>query len=74
MTKDDDKSTRRDDEIDKQAVTPQQRIQLGAPHTDAFFMHCVAIRHDASMLKRGCIVTDRNATHQKRIRVDCGAE
>ena len=32
-------------------------------------MRCVAIRHDASMYKQGRIVTDRNATHDKRIRV-----
>ena len=31
-------------------------------------MRCVAIRHDASMYMHGRIVTDRNATHEKRIR------
>ena len=34
-----------------------------------FFMRCVAIRHDASTYMYGRIVTDRNATHEKRIRV-----
>ena len=32
-------------------------------------MRCVAIRHDASTYMHGRIVTDRNATHEKRIRV-----
>ena len=39
---------------------------------DAFFMRCVAIRHDAPMHIRGRIVTDRNATYEKRIRVGRG--
>ena len=34
-----------------------------------FFMRCVAIRHDASMYMHGRIVTERIATHEKRIRV-----
>ena len=38
-------------------------------HTDAFFIQCVAIRHDASTFMHGCIVTDRNVTHAKRIGV-----
>ena len=44
-------------------------FHIGPPHTDAFFMRCVAIRHDASMHVRERIVTDRNAwkTHP------CGA-
>ena len=32
-------------------------------------MRCVAIRHETSMHIRGRIVTDRNAKHEKRIRV-----
>ena len=32
-------------------------------------MRCVAIRHDASTYMHDRIVTDRNATHEKRIRV-----
>ena len=32
-------------------------------------MCCVAIRHDASTYMHGRIVTDRNAAHEKRIRV-----
>ena len=32
-------------------------------------MRCVAFRHDTSMHIRGRIVTDRSATHEKRIRV-----
>ena len=32
-------------------------------------MRCVAIRHDASTYMHGRIVTDRNATHEKRIHV-----
>ena len=36
---------------------------------DAFSMRCVAIRHYASMHIRGRIVTERNATDEKRIRV-----
>ena len=44
-------------------------ICMPPPHTDAFFMHRVAFRHDASMHMRGHIVTDRNVTHEKRIRV-----
>ena len=32
-------------------------------------MRRVAIRHDASTYMHGRIVTDRNATHEKRIRV-----
>ena len=32
-------------------------------------MCCVAIRHDASTYMYGRIVTDRNATREKRIRV-----
>ena len=36
---------------------------------DAFFMRRVAFRRDASTYIRGRIVTDRNATHEKRIRV-----
>ena len=32
-------------------------------------MRCDAIRHDASMHIRGRIMTDRNATDEKRIRV-----
>ena len=32
-------------------------------------MRCVAIRHDASVHIRGRIVTDRNTTHEKHIRV-----
>ena len=43
--------------------------RLPPPHTDAFFMRCFAIRHDASTYMHGRIVTDRNATHEKRIRV-----
>ena len=35
-------------------------------------MCCVVIRHDASMHLRGRIVTDRNATHGKRICVERG--
>ena len=42
------------------------------PHTDAFSMRCVAIRHDASKHIRGRIETDRNAMHEKRIRVGRG--
>ena len=42
---------------------------LPSPHTGAFFMRCVAIRHDASTYMYWRIVTDRNATHGKRIRV-----
>ena len=37
--------------------------------TDAFFMRCFAIRHDASMHMRGRIVTERTGTDEKRIRV-----
>ena len=44
-------------------------LQLTPAHTDAFVMRCVAIRHDASMYMHGRIATDRNATHEKRIRV-----
>ena len=40
-------------------------------HTDAFFMHRVAFHHDASTCLHGRIVTERNATHEKRI--PCGA-
>ena len=32
-------------------------------------MRCAAIRHDASTYMHGRIVTDRNATDEKRIRV-----
>ena len=32
-------------------------------------MRCVAIHHDKSMDICGRIVTDRNVTHEKRIRV-----
>ena len=39
------------------------------PHTDAFFMRCVAIRHYPSMHIRGRIVTERTGTVEKRIRV-----
>ena len=42
---------------------------LPPPHTDAFFMRCVATRHDAFMHIRGRIVTNRNGTDEKRIRV-----
>ena len=42
---------------------------LPPPHTDAFFMRCVAIRHDASLHIRGRIVTKRTGTDEKRIRV-----
>ena len=42
---------------------------LTPPHTDAFFMRRVAIRHDASMHVRGRIVTERTGTDEKRIRV-----
>ena len=35
-------------------------------------MRCVTIRHDAAMRVRGRIVTDRNATHEKRIRLGRG--
>ena len=35
-------------------------------------MRCVAIRHDASIHIPGRIVTDGNATHEKRIRVGRG--
>ena len=42
---------------------------LPPSHADAFFMRCVAIRHDASTYMHGSIVTDRNATHDKRILV-----
>ena len=41
-------------------------------HTDAFFIRSVAIRHDASTYMHGRVVTDRNATHGKRIRVGRG--
>ena len=41
---------------------------VAPPHTDASFMRCVAIRHDASMHLRGRIVTDSIATDEKRIR------
>ena len=37
-------------------------LLLPPAHTDAFFMPCVAFRHDASMHIRGSIVTERNAT------------
>ena len=41
-----------------------------APHGCVFHaLRCVAIRHDASMHIRGRIVTDRNGTDEKRIRV-----
>ena len=42
---------------------------LPPPYTDAFFMRCVAIRHNASMHIRGYIVTERTGTDEKRIRV-----
>ena len=42
---------------------------LPPPHTDAFFMRSVAIRHDASMHIRGRIVTERTGTDEKRVRV-----
>ena len=35
-------------------------------------MRYVAIYHDASMHIRGRVVTDRNATHENRIRVGRG--
>ena len=44
-------------------------VHLPPPHTDAFSMRCVAIRHDASKHIRGRIETDRNTTDEKRIRV-----
>ena len=34
-------------------------------------MRCVAFRHDATLHMCGRLVTERNATHEKRIRVDC---
>ena len=40
--------------------------------TMAVFMRSDAFRHDASMRIRGRIVTNRNATHEKRIRVGRG--
>ena len=42
---------------------------LTPPHTDAFLMRCVAIRHDASTHIRERIVTERTGTDEKRIRV-----
>ena len=53
-------------------VAPQMTVLpegLPPPHTDALFMRCVAIRHDASMHIRGRIEMNRNATDEKRIRV-----
>ena len=45
---------------------------VGPPHTDAFFMCCVAFRDDASTHMHGSIVTERNAMHGKRVRVGRG--
>ena len=44
----------------------------GPPHTDAFFIRAGAFCHDASTYMHGRIVTDRNGTHEKRIRVGRG--
>ena len=41
----------------------------GPPHTDAFFIRSGAFRHDVSTYMHGRIVADRNARHEKRIRV-----
>ena len=48
--------------------TSTRSVSVTPPHTDAFFMRRVAIRQDASTM-HGRIVTDCNATHEKRIRV-----
>ena len=48
-------------------------MPLGPPHTSAFFMRCVAFRHHPSMHIHGRIVTERNATREKRTRVGPGA-
>ena len=42
-------------------------VALSPPHTNALFMRCVAIRHDTSTYMHERIVTDRNATHEKRM-------
>ena len=47
-------------------------ILSGPPTWMRFSCVAVAICHDASMHIRGRIVTDRNATHEKRIRVGWG--
>ena len=39
-------------------------IDLTPPHMDAFFMRCVAIRHDASTYMHERKVTDRYPTHE----------
>ena len=44
----------------------REALGLPPPHTDAFLMHCVAFRHDASIHIR--IVAERNATDEKCIR------
>ena len=45
---------------------------LSPPHTGAFFIRSGTFRRDTSTYMNGRIVTDRNATHQKRIRVGRG--
>ena len=46
------------------------RAALAQGRTARLFLRYVAFRHDASMHKRGRSVTDRNATHEKRHRVE----
>ena len=55
--------------MDQSGETLKYRARCNPHPTRMFFMRYVAIRHDASTYMHGRIVTKRDVTHEKRIRV-----